>query len=205
MDTNSVVLQAPPEFDKCVGLLDGLCVLQQVVEKFLNARQFHNPQLAPLLPCDFEFVIGNAETSVPAEFATPDITMRRSDLQLNPIAPRPLNNFGASVSQPTFSVDFEIRSAYYKLSEMLTLELGQFLTTFAPYMRQFNINIGSIVCGSVQRQRENTPDFYFSKVTVNAALPLTAWPYPIIGDILRSVSINVTIQGGAGNATAQLI
>ena len=150
----SVILQTAPKPDPCAGILDGICVLQETVESFLNARQFRNAQLADLLPCGFEFIIGNAETSIPAEKALPEITMKRSDLALKPINPNNLANFGSAVAQPAFSIEFEIKTAYFKLSEMLTLELGQFLLVIAPYIRQFNLNLAGVICGAVHRNRE---------------------------------------------------
>lgn len=200
----SVILQTAPKPDPCAGILDGICVLQETVESFLNARQFRNAQLADLLPCGFEFIIGNAETSIPAEKALPEITMKRSDLALKPVNPNNLANFGSAVAQPTFSIEFEIKTAYFKLSEMLTLELGQFLLVIAPYIRQFNLNLAGVICGAVHRNRETTPDYYFSKVTVNASIPLTAWKYPVIDDILRSISINLKMNGGIRTAPVEL-
>ena len=201
---NEVVLQTAPEFNRCGGILDGVCVLQEVVEQFLNSRQFVNSDLADRLPCDFEFVIGNAETTTPAELATPEITMKRSDLTLRNPAPNPLMPVGSSVVQPSFSISFEIKTAYFKLSELLTLELGQFIYTIGPCMRQYNLNIATVVCGSVQKKRDTTPNYYFSTVTVNASVPMLTWRYPGIDAILRSIDLKVKIQGGTGTSVVEL-
>lgn len=200
-----VVLQTPPKFDRCANILEGICILQETVEEFLNSRQFQNPALADMLPCDFEFIIGNAETTIPAELANPEITLKRSDLQLNVINPNPLTAFGSTVAQPNLSLEFEIKTAYYRLSEALTLELGQFLLVVAPYIRQYNLNLANVICGSVHRSRDTTPDYYFSKVTVNASIPITTWKYPVIDGILRSISLNVKINGAGSTAAVELI
>ena len=192
---SSVVLQTEPVYNKCNDLLDGVCVLRSTIEQFFNNREFKHKELAEMFPCDYQLVIGNAEITIPHDQATPEITLQRSDVELKAINPQSIMGFKGSVVQPGFSLIFEIKTPYYKMTEMMAMELGEFLITFTPYFHQFNLNLASVVCGQTKLFRDTTPNYYFSKVTVNASIPLTTWRYTQTESILRSISTTLNIRG----------
>lgn len=194
---DDIVLQTIPTYDKCRDPLDGVCVLRGMVEQFFNLRQFRHESLAEMIPCDFEFRVGNAVTTIPSDQALPEITMTRSDIEFKNLNPQMLNAFGGTVVQPGFSLIFEIKTPYYKMTEMMAVELSEFLGTFTPFLHQFNLNLASITCGQTKLFRETTPNYYFAKVTVNGSVPLTVWTYKETESILRSISLTLNISGGA--------
>lgn len=194
--SNNIVLQKLPEFTTCRDILDGVCVLRSMVEQFFNTREFKHESLADMIPCDFQFRVGNAVTTIPSDQALPEITMTRSDVQLQNINPQPINGYPGTVAQPGFSLIFEIKTPYYKMTEMMCLELGEFLLTFTPFLHQFSLNLAGVTCGQTKLFRESTPNYYFAKVTVNASVPLTVWTYKQTESILRSIVLSLNIRGG---------
>ena len=82
------------------------------------------------------------------------------------------------------------------MTEYMALELSQFLITFTPIMRNYNLNLSGVTCGTTKQFRDSTPNYFFSRVSVNAGVPLTVWQYKATDTILRSVSLSLKIRGG---------
>ena len=191
---NEVVLQQPTEHPYCLDMLDGVCVLKGAVEGFFNGGDFVHEQLAKILPCDGSLRVVNAETSIPDNVALPSIAMSRSDIIIQPKSA--YNPDNSTVVHPTMTLSFEIKTANYRTTEYMALELSQFLTTFTPYFRNYSLFLSTVTCGATKQFRDTTPNYFFSKVSVNAGVPLTRWQYTSEESILRSISLNLKIQGG---------
>ena len=189
------VLQRMPEKNTCTDTYDGICVLRAAAEQFFNNKDFVHPELADMFPCDYELVIGNAVTSIPSAKALPEVTMKRSDIVLKQQAQ--FSGINGAVVVPTFTLDFEIKTPSYRMTELRAQELSRFIATFTPYFRGYNLTIGSVVCGATQHFREASPNYYFATVRVSAGIPITQWTYSENASILRSITVALNIRGGA--------
>ena len=189
-----IVYQEPPEHNYCLDMLDGICVLQGAVEGFFNGGDFVHEQLADMLPCDGTLRVVNAETSIPENRATPCIAMSRSDIQFNNLAPYAESQ--TSTVQTSMTITFEIKTNNYRTTEYMAQELAQFLVTFTSFFRAYNLNMSSVVCGATKGFRDQTPNYYFAKVSVNAGVPITKWTYESEDSILRSMELKLKIRGG---------
>lgn len=192
-----IVHQQLPEKNSCKDILDGVCVLKGAVEQFFNNREFTRQALADMFPCNYELRIVNAETSIPAAQALPEIAMSRSDIHFGTPAKYALSAQGGAITHPSLTVTFEIKTASYRMTEYMALELSQFLIAFTPLLREANLYLADVTCGVTKQFRDTTPNYFFSKVSVNAGVPLTTWNYSATDTILRSVSLNLNIRGGA--------
>ena len=192
--TEEVIKQEPEIPDYCLDMLDGICVLQGAVEGFFNGGDFVHPRLAEMLPCDGTLRVVNAETSIPENLSLPSIAMSRSDITIENKAlfaePQ------TSVAKPTMTLSFEIKTNNYRTTEYMAWELSQFLMTFTPFFRNYNLYLSTVVCGATKAFRDSTPNYFFSKVNVNAGVPLTKWQYESTESILRSIELNLKIRGG---------
>lgn len=193
--SDEVVLQELPKKTKCYDLFDGMCVVVSAAEQFFNNKDFVHPELADMFPCDFELVIHNAVTSIPSAKAFPEVTVARSDIVIKPYAQ--YSGVQGAVVGPTTTITFEIKTQNYRMTELMAQELAMFLSTLTPYFRQYNICMSTVVCGATQHFRENTPNFFFAKVSVTAGMPLTMWTYSSLDSILRSMTLSLRIRGGA--------
>jgi len=189
-----IVLQQPTGKEFCGDILDGICVLQGAVEGFFNGKDFIHPQLAEMLPCDGSLRVVNAETSIPDSLSLPSIAMSRSDIQLENKALFPQDR--TSVAKPAMTLTFEIKTNNYRTTEYMAMELSQFLMTFTPFFRAYNMYLSTVVCGATKAFRDSTPNYFFSKVSVNVGIPLIRWQYESTDSILRSIELNLQIRGG---------
>ena len=187
-----VVFAQPPEHDYCLDMLDGVCVLQGAVEGFFNGGDFVHAQLADILPCDGTLRVVNAETSIPENLALPSIAMSRSDIIMENKAPYAADK--TSVVHPSMTLSFEIKTNNYRTTEYMAVELSQFLITFTPFFRQYNLYLSTVTCGATKQFRDTTPNYFFSKVSVNAGVPLTKWQYESTEGILREVGVSLKIK-----------
>lgn len=192
--SEEVVLQQPNKQEYCLDMLDGVCVLQGAVEGFFNGGDFVHEQLADILPCDGTLRVVNAETSIPDNRAMPSIAMSRSDIIMQNVAPYAKEK--TSVVHPSMTISFEIKTPNYRTTEYMALELSQFLITFTPFFRQYNLYLSTVTCGATKQFRDTTPNYFFAKVSVNAGVPLTKWQYESTESILRSISIRLNLEGG---------
>lgn len=189
-----VILQQPATKNYCLDMLDGVCVLQGAVEGFFNGGDFVHEQLASLLPCDGTLRVVNAETSIPENRAMPSIAMSRSDIIMQNKAL--YSEDRTSVVNPAMTLSFEIKTANYRTTEYMALELSQFLVTFTPFFRNYNLYLSTVTCGATKQFRDSTPNYFFAKVSVNAGVPLTKWQYESTDSILRSITLRLNVQGG---------
>ena len=167
-----VVLQQPPQKNACSDILDGVCVLKGAVEQFFNNREFTRPALADMFPCNYELRIVNAETSIPSAKALPEIAMGRSDIVFKTPAKFGLSAQGGAITHPVLTVTFEIKTPNYRMTEYMALELSQFLAAFTPLLRSSNLYMANVTCGVTKQFRDTTPNYFFSKVSVDAGVPL---------------------------------
>ena len=193
--SEDIVLQQLPAKNTCYDLFDGMCMLTSAVEQFFNNREFTHPELADMFPCDYELFVKNAVTSIPSSISLPEVTVKRSDIVITPKAQ--YSGLNGQVVAPTMTVEFEIKTQAYRMTEMMAQELAKFLATMTPVFRGFNICLSTVVCGATQHFRENTPNYFFAKVSVNAGMQLAAWTYQSTDSILRSIQLTLNIRGGA--------
>lgn len=191
---DDIVLQEPSSHNYCLDMLDGVCVLQGAVEGFFNGKDFVHQQLADMLPCDGTLRVVNAETSIPDNLSLPAIAMSRSDIQIENKAL--FSEARTSVAKPTMTLSFEIKTNNYRTTEYMALELSQFLITFTPFFRNYNLYLSTVICGATKAFRDSTPNYFFSRVSVNAGVPLTKWQYESTDSILRSIELNLRVRGG---------
>lgn len=189
-----IIQQEPTTPDYCLDMLDGVCVLQGAVEGFFNGGDFVHTQLAEILPCDGTLRVVNAETSIPENLSLPSIAMSRSDILIENKAL--YAEARTSVAKPTMTLTFEIKTNNYRTTEYMALELSQFLITFTPFFRNYNLYLSNVTCGATKAFRDSTPNYFFSKVSVNAGVPLTKWQYESTDSILRSIELSLHIRGG---------
>ena len=193
--SEDVVLQKLPEKSVCYDLFDGMCALTSAVEQFFNNKEFTHPELVDMFPCDYELTVKNAVTSIPSAVALPEVTVRRSDIVIVPKSQ--YSGLQGAVVGPTMTIEFEIKTQTYRMTELMAQELAKFLTTMTPVFRDYNICLATVVCGATQHFRENTPNYFFAKVSANTGMPLSAWKYKSTDSILRSIQLSLNIRNGA--------
>lgn len=193
--SSEIVLQQLPAKDVCYDLFDGMCVLTSAVEQFFNNKEFTHPELADMFPCDYELFVKNAVTSIPSSLSLPEVTVKRSDIVI--AQKSQYSGIQGSVVAPTMTIEFEIKTQTYRMTELMAQELAKFLATMTPVFRNYNICLSTVVCGATQHFRENTPNFFFAKVSATAGMPLAAWTYASTDSILRSIQFTLNIRGGA--------
>ena len=193
--SEEIVLQQLPEKSTCYDLFDGMCMLTSAVEQFFNNKEFTHPELADMFPCDYELTVKNAVTSIPSAVSLPEVTVKRSDIVISPKSQ--YSGLQGAVVAPTMTIEFEIKTQAYRMTELMAQELAKFLATLTPVFRSYNICLSTVVCGATQHFRENTPNYFFAKVSVNAGMPLATWTYQSTDSILRSIQLSLNVRNGA--------
>lgn len=178
--------------NKC-NFLQGVCVLQNVIETYLNTGDFYEPELAEMLKQSggVKVIPFDAQAD---ETAKTVITMRRDNIVL---APKQSLNFSSNTSgyKPQVSLRLIISSQAYYLTEKLGIELLQFIGSISNMMSPYHINIGSLTLTETQNNTETSPNYFVNQLVIACAIPQLMWKRQVSDDILSTMKLNIKFDG----------
>lgn len=173
--------------DSC-DFLSGVCLLQGAIEGYLQSMDFYNPELHEMLQTTggVKFLPYDAQ---PDETAKTIVTVRRDTITLNP-----QNNMIASSDvvayHPSIPLQIIISSQSYRLTEKLGQELLQLAAVLSKSAPLAKLNIGGLQLSPTVNDKDNSPNYFICKVSMNCSMPLTMWKIDNSSDILTSVKLN---------------
>lgn len=172
--------------------LNGVCILQQAVECFIENKGFEDPELREMLhtPGDVKLVTyeGAAE-----ETAKVLISFKRQALAISNV---PTLNAGGSraVFKPQVTVVITISAQTYYLAEKLGQEIAQYIARITNALMFHNINIASVSLSETVTSPEHA-NFYRNVITVSAGIPHIMWKMETSEDIVNSIRLRTTFNG----------
>lgn len=178
--------------DKC-NILQGVCVLQEAVDAYLQNKDFYNTELNDKLGKNnsIKFVPYDAKADETSKVL---ICMRRGPLILENAGTMGTDSNTVS-RKPKLAISFLISTQSYSLTEALGLELLQFITVISKKIGAYNLNIGTIQLSETQVDPQQSPQFYIAKVDLSASIPQVLWQLQANDSIVNSIRFNVNING----------
>ena len=175
------------------NFLQGVCILQEVVESYLKGGSFYNDNLAEHLSKQdaVKFLPYDAKADETAKIL---VCMRRGPIILENVGTLSTDS-NTVARKPKLAIRFIISTQSYNLTEALGAELLQFITVISKKMSMYNLNIGTIQLSETQVEPQQAPQFYIATVEVNASIPQVLWQLQANDSIVNSIRFNVNING----------
>lgn len=175
------------------NFLQGVCMLQEAIETYLNGGSFYNSELNEQLakPNAFKFVPYDAKADETSKVL---ICMQRGEIVLENVGT--LSTDSNTVSRkPKLSISLTISTQSYNLTEAIGAELLQFITVISKKITAYNLNIGAIQLSPTQVDMQQAPQFYIAKIGISASIPQVVWKLQPNDSIVNSIRFNVNING----------
>lgn len=174
------------------NLLEGICTLQRMLEIYLNRKDFYIEELNDLLEEEYPIVVKNGLLTTPEESSNLLVSVIRGASQMQGVGG--LNTTSRVVAYFTSNIEVHLSSKNPRVTELLTLDLSQFLFTEAQYSREHNLSYNTLNISNTEFNRDQNPNFYTSKIQIPLSIPKVSWQLPEKGCILRSIQIQTQIK-----------